>query len=758
MAETTAQRARIPLALTAIGLRRPWAVMGFWLLMTALAVPGLEQLQVDTSTDSVLDRQHPAWEIYQQSQADFGGDEIIVVALRAGRPFDPALLATAERLSQGFEDIEGVRRVDSVASVPVVFVNAQGDLELEPALGGDLADPVARARRAAERLARDRIAPRSLVAEDGRVFALNLVLERGAESRHAELLDEVHALVDPTGGILSGVPVFRVAANERTRTEILYFAPITGVLIALFLLVVFRSPLAVALGLAPGTLGSLFMLGAMGYLGAPLGITTMVLPSIILALGCAYSMHILVAAGGRAGSESSGPDSLESALARVSLPVALSGLTTALGLLAITFVRIEAVRMTGGFGALGVLVVTLLCLSLLPAGLALGPRAPTRPRGFEWVQRRLAPALVAPVARRVPGVLFAWGAIMALALLGITRVEVETDATRWLPLGNPVRDAYEEIRTTLSGISPMNIIVEAPPGESVLEPATLAAIDGLASHLESLPEVGKALSVADPLRQLHGGFTDDPGQPLPGSLALAEQYLLLLESLEQLEDLLLFDRSAANILIRADNNGSAHLIGIRDSAKNWWAENGPGNHRITTTGIMYEFARAEDEIAYGQIRGLTVALLVISGVLLLIFRSPRLALLALIPNAIPLGLIFGTLGGFGIPLDAGTALIGCLALGVAVDDTIHIVAGFHERTQSGSSARAALDETFAEVLPAIASTTAMIAGAFLVLGFSEFSITRNLGLVTSGIMVLCFVADTTLLPALLLRREQRADA
>ena len=173
---------------------------------------------------------------------------------------------------------------------------------------------------------------------------------------------------------------------------------------------------------------------------------------------------------------------------------------------------------------------------------------------------------------------------------------------------------------------------------------------------------------------------------------------------------------------------------------------------------MYEFARAEDEIAYGQIRGLTVALLVISGVLLLIFRSPRLALLALIPNAIPLGLIFGTLGGFGIPLDAGTALIGCLALGVAVDDTIHIVAGFHERTQTGSSARSALDETFAEVLPAIASTTAMIAGAFLVLGFSEFSITRNLGLVTSGIMVLCFVADATLLPALLLRREQRADA
>jgi predicted RND superfamily exporter protein len=295
----------------------------------------------------------------------------------------------------------------------------------------------------------------------------------------------------------------------------------------------------------------------------------------------------------------------------------------------------------------------------------------------------------------------------------------------------------------------MNVIIEAPGGRSVLEPRTLAAIDGLSAYLESLPEVGKSLSLADPLRQLHGGFLDDPAQPLPGSLPLAEQYLLLLESLDQLEDLVRFDRSAANILIRADDNGSANLVGIRTAAEQWWQQHGPPDHRLTTTGIMYEFARAEDEIAYGQLRGLAVALGVISAVLLLIFRSPRLALLALAPNALPLTLIFGTLGVLGLPLDAGTALIGCLALGVAVDDTIHIVAGFHARTRGGLEARAALDQTFSEVLPAIASTTCMIALSFGVFAFSEFTITRNLGLLTSGIMVLCFVADTTLLPALL---------
>ncbi|MCS5638713.1 MAG: hypothetical protein NZ990_19565, partial [Myxococcota bacterium] len=92
MAEPTAVRARIPLALIALGVRRPKAVLLSWLVLAALAIPGLMNLQVDTSTDSVLDRKHPAWQVYQASLEDFGGDEIIVVALRAVQPYAAPVL------------------------------------------------------------------------------------------------------------------------------------------------------------------------------------------------------------------------------------------------------------------------------------------------------------------------------------------------------------------------------------------------------------------------------------------------------------------------------------------------------------------------------------------------------------------------------------------------------------------------------------------------------------------------------------------
>ena len=739
-------RARLPDAAIQMAVRHPGAVLLFWLLLCIAAAPGIWALRVDTSTDSVLDRRHPAWQIYQHSQDLFGGDEIIAVALRGREPFDPAVLDEIERLSARFETLPDIRRVDSLATVPVVHVDRRGDLDLRPALQGAPAEPRARSRYVADRIRRDRIAPGSLVSEDGRVFAVNLVLERGAESRHAQLLETLHDLVDPTGGILSGVPVFRVAANERTGSEILFFAPLTALLIAAFLVVVFRSLTVVAMGAAPGVVGSWILLAAMGAFGAPLSITTMVLPSLILALGCAYAMHFLIAA--------SGPrdrDSLERALRRVALPVALSGLTTVVGFVSIALVRIDAVRFAGGYGALGVLIVTAVTLTLLPAILTLRPLPSRPPQGFVWVRDRLAPRLIDVITRRRRAVLLAWTLLTLALAAGLGRVEVETDATRWLPPGNPVRDSYEQIRSALSGISPVNVLIEGGPGRSVLEPAPLAAIDALTSYLQSLPEVGKALSLTDPLRQLHGGFQGDPALPLPATRPLAEQYLLLLESVEPIADLVTGDRSTANILLRVDDNGSSSLMRLAEQATTWWDEHGAAGYTARPTGIMYEFARAENEIAFGQLRGLTLALAVISAILFAIFRWPRLALVSLVPNAIPLVLIFGTMGLLGWPLDAGTVMIGGLALGVAVDDTIHVATGFFGRTSAGEDVALALRETLRSVLPAILSTSLMISLAFAVLGLSEFSIIRNLGLLTAGIMILCLLADVTLLPALLLR-------
>ena len=757
MAETGGLRARLPDAWMRFAVRRPRLTLALWLALCAAALPGALRLEIDTSTDSVLDRSSPEWQTYQASQDEFGGDEMIVVAFSAERPYDAEVLKAVVEFGERASELEAIRRVDSIATVPVIRIDGDGILQLDPPLEGAPENSDDLGRYVAERLRGDRIAPRSLVSEDERTFAVNLLLNRGMEDEQARLLQTLHRLADPMGGLLSGVPVFRVAANERTQTEILSFAPWTALLIALFFTWMFRTVRVVAIGVAPGAVGSFILISAMGYLGAPLSITTMVLPSIILALGCAYSMHLLSAASQARASrnQDEARRHLEAALSKVTLPVSLSGLTTVIGFIAITAVRIEAVRSTGGFGALGVLVVTAVALSVIPASLSLRPLPTPPPRGLPWLRETLAPQIVRGVIRFRGPIILAWALFSVAVGFGAAQIRVETDATHWLPPGNPVRDHYESIRQSLSGISPMNIIIEAPVGESVLEGERIAAVQALALHLEALPEVGKTISIADPLGQIHAEMVADPSAPLPTQRNLIEQYIILLESVEPIQDLISFDRSQANILIRANDNGSAHLTELADTADLWWSQNAADQGTLRTTGIMYEFARAEDRIAYGQLQGLGGALFVISGLLLLIFRWPRLALFALAPNALPLLIIFGGLGLLGIPLDAGTVLIGALALGVAVDDTIHLSTTFYDRHRRGEAAPEALAGTLAEVLPAITATTVLIAGAFFVFGFSEFTITRNLGWLTGSIMILCLLADLTLLPALLLGLKAR---
>jgi predicted RND superfamily exporter protein len=133
----------------------------------------------------------------------------------------------------------------------------------------------------------------------------------------------------------------------------------------------------------------------------------------------------------------------------------------------------------------------------------------------------------------------------------------------------------------------------------------------------------------------------------------------------------------------------------------------------------------------------------------LVFRSISVAGKALLVNTLPLLAAFGVMGWLGVPLDAGTVLVGNLALGIAIDDSIHILAAHEAAGGRGD----ALDIALQKVLPAISATTASVALGFAVLGFSDFVFTRNLGILTSGIMLLCYFCDVLFLPALLSHRR-----
>lgn len=711
----------LPRRLVRFGVERPNPTMWLWLVLSVLLSLSVSQLDLDTSTSTFLDQSDPAWQIYQRSLDEYGGDEFIVVALEADAPFDPATLESVRQLTRSMEDIPGVRRVDSLSTVPLIRAGKDGELLLDPALAdGVPADP-AQFEILKETLRADRIATRSLFSSNERIFAINIMLDDEVSGDRTEVVAAVRQLIGNRPARASGVPLFRTRVNSRTYKEVLIFVPITLICVSIVVAFAFASLRPVSIPIAIGAVGSLSAVGAMSLSDVSLSLSTMVLPSILLALGCAYSMHILTAAQGI-----TSPRDLFPAIARVAKPVALSGFTTAIGFLAMAAVRIAAIQQLALFGALGTATLTLATLSLAPALVTLRP-IPNRQSVFTGLIRVWLRPLVLIVAdRHRDRALVGWGVVLAIMLTGVFALRVSTDIIVWFPKGTEIRDDYEVLRSQLSGISPVNVVVQADAERIVTEPGALRAIDALTRWLEEQAEVGKALAVTDPLRQVHEIYSGRPNAGLPTSRAMAEQYLMLLESVDYMRDVITEDRGSANLLLRVDDNGSDRLVALGERIDAWWIEHGVPGYSVETTGLMYEFGRSEEQIAYGQATGLGLALLTIGAVLLLVLRVPRSALVALVPNAVPLAITFGLMGLLGVPLDAATVCLGSLALGIAVDDTIHVMTGYTDLRSAGEKPLMALDRCMEQVLPALVFTTASVITGFAVLSLSQFTLIRNL--------------------------------
>ena len=224
-----------------LGVFRPFLMLGIWLGLVAIAATGLSRVRIETSGDSILDKASPLWARYQRSLELFGNDEVIVAAVAGREPYDPAALRLTRDASRSLESVPGVRRVDSVSTLPIIEVIGANEVRLNPALDSwSSIDEKARAevRRSVDG---NRIASRNVVSEDGRVFAINIWPDSGIENSYEVLVERIRRITGSPAAWVSGVPVFRTEVNLRTRRELGIFVPVTVAVMVLLLFIAFRS-------------------------------------------------------------------------------------------------------------------------------------------------------------------------------------------------------------------------------------------------------------------------------------------------------------------------------------------------------------------------------------------------------------------------------------------------------------------------------------------------------------------------------------
>mgnify|MGYP001823545427 CR=1 FL=1 len=722
--------------------RHPGKLLAAFCAATLLAVlQAAGGIEIDGSVEGLMMSDDPARELDRVAKAEFGNDEVLMVALDLGRPYDEAALRKLSAITEAIEELPGTDRVKSLANTEDIR-GSEDELDASPLVDFDrLSEPFVfdaiQSRAADHRLYRD-----VLVSDAKDVLGVLVYADNGEANSEAmndltaAVIGVIDELAPPWEAYYAGYPVTAYEVNRIVKHDLALLTPVSLLVISAILIWFTRRLFPVALLIALAVWVESVAFAWLALNGIPINVVVSTLPTILLATSGTY---VIYAVGLLAQASVEVPPGL--ALMRlVSRPVLLSGLSTGIGFGSLQFIDVEAIGDLGGALAVGILAATLGALLMLPAIVqCFGLRLEIRHHSG---LQRLSQIGVAFAAR--PWRVMAVSAVcLALAIPGVLRLTVHTDTLDYFQPDNFVRVGADFFLENLSSAFLMNFVIRSDEEGRVMDPDVLEFADSAIGALESMPHVDRTVSMLDYFYLMDQALRPDgEATSNPGSRQAAAQYLLLYESSgdpEDYERYINFDRSALSLVASA-HGGSSRYIEATKVVEELAAE-APPDITVESLGTMYLYSRAMDSMTRGMLRGLAVALVLVGVVMLVGLRSFDLAAIAALPNIAPLLICAGALGWAGLPLSMATSLVGCIALGLAVDDTAHVM-GHLDRDE-------ALESVFRLVGPPVLLTTCALGLGFLCLVLSDFRSVQSLGIATAVTLGIALVADLLVLPSLL---------
>ena len=708
----------------------------------------MARLEIETSFQSILEEDHPFIVTTNEVVGTFGTHLPLIVSLDAGRTVTPADI---EAVTPFFESLQGLPHADRVAHAgnsPVMRGSGDG-LELVPMIeaadGEALAYPLIGSKR------------QSLAA------VVYVTYTPGRDDTDAyELYDAFRQMIaekgSPPGFTLRVAGLVSIYWEARTRIakDMKLFMVVAPALMVLLLLVMYRRFAAVVAPLGVVLLTQVWTYGAMGWIGLPINLAATLLPAIIVVVGVADALHFLnqVAHARALGPEDPANTWVLSAARQVGLPCLLTTVTTMGGFLSLATSEILPIRYFGLMAGLAVFIALILTFTALPVLMARFPPLATAATGrrFDPVPRVLAAAR--SMLRRPAALLAFWAIAAAAAVFGIAHVKVDTGFDALFPESDPVSRDQRWVEERLFGSDVLGLRWQAVGDERLDDPATMNALLALAAELESLPEVEAVIGLPTFLDDLRRGLTE--GEQTPAwTRPLAAQLALLVEQAdpELVGRFSTEDRSHGVLIVQVDTGSAETMKALVRKTEEGIAKHAIPGH-IDLFGPVYMFQQLIFTVLDSLVKSFGLALLMVFVFVSLGVRSIRLGLLGMIPNLAPILAAGGVMGLLGITLNDQTVMVFSVGIGIAVDDTIHMLVAWRRRRGEGLGPQQALDEALGEVGPALVGTSVVLCAGFGIGLMSSFAPPRTFSGLAALIVVVALLADLLLLSVLLARRER----
>lgn len=768
---------------------------GKWILIIIVLMLGLlwshlPDIRLDTSLENFIDQNDPTRVAYDHFKAQFGREDLVLVAMAFQKSITLDDLATIRSFHHALETtIPFTEDVLSIVNARVVR-GADDTLLVEdlsktwPKQHSDIPSFM-------NRITRHPLYRNQLISEDGKLVVFLITLSSfSAEEDLADIslgFDEgdegysvpmtlsdkdqrqaIHAIQDllektETHDLkiyLTGSPPMVTTVSDFMMADMPKVTGMAFLLIMGVLFLVFKRLSGVFLPLFIVALSILSTIATMAWVGVAFKVPTQILPSFLLAIGIADSIHIIsmfFQYYKKSGDRSS---AVAEALRHSGLAVLLTSITTAAGMLSFSLSDLIPISELGIFACIGVLFALFFSVVLLPILLHFLPIKQPSLTQESWVKHAINQGLqkLAHSAQHYPKIIIGIaGLIGCWAILGMMQLHFAHDPLSWLPKDSHLSESTRVVDQTLNGSISAEIILKTPHSNGFLDPENMTLLSTLKTETKDLKDpnvdIGKVTSIEDLMREINQALHNNNPiyYQIPESKSLIAQELLLFENSgsDDLNALIDNQYQTARMTLRVPWVDAVVLGDFVDRLSGQVEQTVDDKVTFSMTGLIPVLVKTLRITMTSLTQSYLIAGLVITLLMVLLLGRLGLGLLSMIPNMFPILCCLGFMGWFGFPLDMVTILIGSIALGLVVDDTVHFLHNFRRyHSQSGQTSWA-INESLRTVGVAIFVTTLALCAGFSVFMTSSFTNIFNFGLLLSLTMLMAILSDLLVLPAIL---------
>ena len=784
----------------------PKRVILVMLLFFAILASNLVSIEVDTSTEAFFSENDQTRITYNKFREQFGRDEIVLALIHPKNVFDIEFL---KKLKSFHEDLEAeVPHLDEVQSlINVTAMRGEGgDLIIEE-LMADWPDEDAEVMDLKDRVLRNKFYRNFLVSEDGQYTTVVVrsnafsdlgidldqegILEEGfldeeetsfsdneksqllTDEQNSEFVEAIKSVADRHRNTdfpieLGGSPVMVHDLNKAMFKDMPVFVLASLGVIAILLLLLFRRLSGLLLPILTVILSMLTALGLLGLTGTKLTIVMQILPSILITVGIGYSVHLLVIYYRHLREHGDEGDAIAFAMGHSGLAILITSLTTAGGLLSFVPVKVAPVSDLGLYGAAGIMLCVFFTLVLLPALLSVLPkvksavveeklhfqeRSQTR---ISFVDRALKSC--GNFAVNHPWKVIVVSTLIALiSLFGATQLRFSHNPVAWLPDNHSLRNATDAINDHMKGSASIELVVERDEEDAVKDPEFMKRLDEFNRFSEGTSHnkivVGKSSSVVDVVKEINQVLNEDREEYYRVSMdrRMIAQELLLFENggTDDLENLVNTPYSKARVTLKTTWVDANQYSGLVSKIERKIEDMFGKEKSYVVTGLIPIMVKTITFLMEGMLISYLIAAVVITLMMIILLADFRLGLWSMIPNFFPVLVGLGVMGMLDLPLDAMSILVGSIAIGVAVDDTVHFMHNFRRYQYIHQDIHLAVEKTLTSTGRAMLLTTIVLSAGFFIFTLSSMNNLISFGLITGLAIIIALLGDILLAPAMM---------